>query len=432
LPREHHGKGQTAALPIEEFSAPKIISIPCAQHIGAPAVPIVQVGDEVKKGQVIGEAKGFISAPIHASVSGKVIEISVKKDTALRDVTYIVIENDFKETAHKRTQLRPLEELDADTLKDIVWHSGNVGLGGAGFPTHAKLSIPEGKHVDTLIINGAECEPFLTADHRMMVEHPVDMIYGVQAFKKALGVDRAIFAIEDNKPDAIEAIEKAAEGKGVEVLVMKTKYPQGSEKQLIEVAVKRQVPSGGLPMDVGVVVINASSCVALAHELKSGMPLIERVVTVTGAVAHPKNLMVRIGTPIKDVLEYCGGMLPEAKRLVLGGPMMGLAVSDTNGVVTKTTSGILALTEKHIQIPKTQNCIRCGRCASVCPMHLEPMYITAAADREDWDKAEKYHAMDCMGCGSCSYVCPANRFLAQTIRVAKEVIAANRRKEAGK
>ena len=302
-------------------------------------------------------------------------------------------------------------------------------MGGAGFPTHVKLSPPPEKTIDAVIINGAECEPFLTADHRLMLEQPETIIFGLKAVMKVLGVKSGYIAVEDNKPDAIEALNKALDTPEITVKVMQTKYPQGSEKQLIDTITGRQIPSGKLPMDVGVVVVNVSSARAIANAIKLGRPNIDRVVTVTGSINKPANLLVPIGTKIQDVVDYCGGFKENTARIVSGGPMMGQVMVDTEGPVTKTTSGILGLDENLVAHGKLYSCMRCGKCASVCPIHLQPYFISAAVEKNLFETAEKYHAMDCMSCGCCSYVCPANRPLAHLIRVGKDQIAAARRKQ---
>ena len=430
LPKLHHGKGQTKGLAIEALPAPAEVSIPVSQHAGAPAKPIVKVGDTVTVGQMIAEAGGFVSAPVHASVSGKVTKLIAKPNNLGKDVLNIVIENDFENTLCEDVKPRgDLDQLTPDEIKKIIADAGCVGMGGAGFPTHVKLSPPPEKTIDAVIINGAECEPFLTADHRLMLEQPETIIFGLKAVMKVLGVKSGYIAVEDNKPDAIEALNKALDTPEITVKVMQTKYPQGSEKQLIDTITGRQIPSGKLPMDVGVVVVNVSSARAIANAIKLGRPNIDRVVTVTGSINKPANLLVPIGTKIQDVVDYCGGFKENTARIVSGGPMMGQVMVDTEGPVTKTTSGILGLDENLVAHGKLYSCMRCGKCASVCPIHLQPYFISAAVEKNLFETAEKYHAMDCMSCGCCSYVCPANRPLAHLIRVGKDQIAAARRKQ---
>lgn len=431
LPKYHHGKYLSQDQPIETLKAPAVVSIPCSQHIGAPAKPIVSVGDRVCVGQKIGEAVGFVSVPVHASVSGIVKEIVQKPNHLGKNVEHIVIENDFEDEISKEVVPKgSIENLTAEEIKAIIKEAGNVGLGGAGFPTHVKLSPNADKKINTLIINGAECEPFLTADYRMMLEHAPEIVGGINAVMKVLDVKLAFIGVEDNKPQAIEALNKAIGSNNIHVKVLETKYPQGSEKQLIETILGRVVPSGGLPMDVGVVVLNASSAKSINDAIRAGMPLIERVVTVTGGVAQPKNLLARIGTPLSDLIDACGGLTEGVFKIVSGGPMMGQAMEDANGVVAKGTSGIVALDGRFAKPVHESNCIRCGRCVSVCPMGLRPLYISAAAEKEDFEKARQLRAMDCMSCGSCSYICPAKRDLAHIIRLAKDQIGAQMRKEA--
>jgi len=424
--KKHFTEGKA----VEKAAVPPIVSIPLQQHIGAPCEAIVKPGDRVKMGQKIGQPKGFVSAPVHASVSGIVKSIQPVPSATGGQVLAVVIENDGLDTLYDSITPRDIDSLTPEELKTLILESGIVGMGGATFPTHVKLSPSPEKKIDTVILNGAECEPYLTADHRLMLEQPHEIIYGLKAIMKVLGVTKGFIGIEDNKPDAIQSMRKAAEGEGnIQIKALKTKYPQGAEKQLIEAITKRQVPSGKLPMDVGVVVNNVGTAAAIAKAIKTGIPLIERIVTVAGgAVKEPKNLLVRIGTSFKDVIEQCGGFKEEPAKVISGGPMMGLAQYTLDVPVTKGTSGILLLTHQEAEVPPVQPCIRCGKCIGVCPIHLVPLNISAFALNEDFDNAEKAHALDCIECGSCSYICPAKRPLLQSIRMAKRAIIANRKK----
>ncbi len=428
LSRIHEGKNMTSSAPVTEMPPPEILSIPMSQHVGAPAKPVVKEGQKVKMGQVIGEAQGFVSVPVHASVSGTVKEIKTIPNINGKPVEAVIIENDFKD---KQSFLKPCN-YEAMTKEEIIARikdAGNVGMGGATFPTHVKVSPPEDKAVDLLLVNGAECEPFLTADHRMMLEHPHNIIHGVKILMKALDVRKAVIGIEDNKPDAIDKLAHIIDTHAIRVVPVVTKYPQGSEKQLIDAVTGRVVPSGGLPMDTGVIVVNVSSAAAIAEAFMKGEPLLRRVVTVAGAVGKPQNLLVRIGTSIQDVIDYAGGFDGEPLKIVSGGPMMGLPVPTTECVITKGSSGILVLDKTFTKKEKEGNCIRCGKCVDVCPIHLYPANISEAAAGEAFDQTEALHALDCMSCGSCSYICPAKKPIAQNIKFAKEMIMINRIKE---
>ncbi len=422
------GKIFTQELPVEVMNPPEIVKIPLSQHIGAPAKEIVQVGDYVKKGQKIGEANGFVSVSVHASVSGEVIEITNILGLSGKPIRAIVIKNDFKEE-EAYGEKYDYKSLDKDKIVDIIKDAGIVGMGGATFPTHVKISPPPDKKIDTLIINGAECEPFLTADHRLMLEKPEKIVLGIQAIMKVLRVSQAFIGIENNKPDAIEVMRKAIPDKSILVAEIMTKYPQGSEKQLIDALTGRVVPSGALPMDVGVVVSNVASAAAIADALLLGKPLIERIVTVSGAVKTPANLLVRIGTSTQAVIDYLNGFDGEPRKLISGGPMMGLPIPSLECVVTKGSSGILVLDDKYTKKEVEGNCIKCGKCADVCPIKLSPFLISASAEFEDFEKADSYFAIDCMSCGSCSYTCPAKKPIAQNIKFAKDMILLNRIKE---
>jgi electron transport complex protein RnfC len=426
-----YNKEFTASKPIRPAALPQTAVIPLQQHVGAPCKPLVKAGDEVKVGQKIGEAGGFVSVPVHASVSGKVVAVEPRLHPGGQQVMSLVIESDGQDTVDENVQPRgDIDKLSAKEIIDIIKEAGIAGLGGAAFPTHVKLSPPPDKKVELVIINGAECEPYLTCDHRLMLEQTDDVIYGTRAIMKALGVSKGIIAIENNKPDAIAAMLKATSAyANIEVMALKTKYPQGAEKQLIKAITGKEVPSGGLPADVGTVVDNVGTAATIARAIKTGMPLIERAVTVTGrGIKEPANLMVRIGTPFSQLIDECGGFADKPGKMIMGGPMMGIAQYSLDVPVIKGTSGILVLTEGEAQAPQVQVCIRCARCVEACPADLLPLYISRYALAGMYDKAEQYNAMDCIECGCCSFECPAKRPLVESIRLAKRAIAANRRK----
>lgn len=430
-----HSKKATEQVALEKANAPKVVVLPMQQHIGAPCDPIVNVGDEVKVGQKIGEAKGFVSVPVHSSVSGKVIAIEPRLYSGGTKVTCVVIESDMQDTVHESVKSKgSLEALSADDIKTIIKEAGIVGMGGATFPTHVKLAPPPDKNVDTVILNGAECEPYLTSDHRLMLESPEDVVLGLQALMKALNVKKGFIGIEDNKMDALEIMQKAAAGKdGIKVVALHAKYPQGAEKQLIYACTGREVPSGGLTADAGCVVNNVGTAAAIANAIRTGMPLVERIVTITGeGISNPKNLVVKIGTSFREVIEQCGGFKGNPQKIIAGGPMMGIAQFHLDIPVIKGTSGILVLSEKEAKLPESSNCIRCGKCVEVCPINLMPAGLSANALMERFDQAEGLHAMDCIECGSCSFICPAKRPLVESIRLAKREILAKRRKAQAK
>ena len=430
-----HSKKATESPAIERANEPKVVVIPMQQHIGAPCEPIVQVGDEVKVGQKIGEAKGFVSSPVHSGVSGKVTAIEPRLYSGGTAVTCIVIESDMKNTiSDDITPKGSLSDLSAEDIKNIIKEAGIVGMGGAAFPTHVKLTPPPDKKVDTVILNGAECEPYLTSDHRLMLEHPEEVVFGLQALMKVLGVKKGYIGIETNKPDAIEKIFEMAKGiEGIEVVALKTKYPQGAEKQLIHACTNREVPSGGLPADAGVVVNNVGTAAAVAKAIMTGMPLIERIVTVTGqGVNNPGNLMVKIGTSFREVIEQCGGLKGKTGKVIAGGPMMGITQFSLDVPVIKGTSGILVLTEEEARLPEPTNCIRCGKCVEACPINLMPVNLSAYSLANKHEQAEALNAMDCIECGACSFVCPAKRPLVESIRVSKREILARRKKAQSK
>ena len=427
-----YNKELTNSKPIEKATLPKKVIIPMGMHIGAPSEPIVKVGDMVKKGQKIGEAKSFVSVPVHASISGKVTAVEPRPWPGGGLMMSVVIESDGKdELDDSITPPKPLSQLSPDEIKNLIREAGITGLGGAGFPTQVKLSFPPEKNVDTIIINAAECEPYITADHRLLLERPDDVVLGIEAIMKATGIKRAFIGIEDNKLDAVESIKKTIKDKeGIEVVVLATKYPQGGEKQLIKAVTGREVPSGGLPMDAGVIVNNAGTCAAIANTLKTGLPLIERITTVTGSgIKEPKNLLIRIGTPLIDIIEQCGGFKGTPGKVLMGGPMMGLAQSTLDVPAIKGTSGLLVLEKHDVHLFEPSPCIKCARCVDACPINLLPTTIAKFAQKGMWNEAELYHALDCVECGCCSYVCPAHIPLTQHIRIAKSHIIALRRKK---
>ncbi|MBN2794884.1 MAG: electron transport complex subunit RsxC [Clostridia bacterium] len=425
-----HAKKSTEKKPVEHLVEPKVVVIPLHQHIGAPCEPVVNVGDHVKVGQKIGNATSFVSAPVHSSVSGVVKEIGPKL-TLGGKTTCVVIESDGLNTISEEVKPKgDISTLDGKEILEIIKEAGIVGMGGAGFPTHVKLSPPPNKPIDYVILNGAECEPYLTADHRLMLENPESIIYGLKALMKVLGVTKGYVGIENNKMDAIEKMTKAAEKEaGIEVVALKTKYPQGAEKQLIYACTKRQVPSGGLPLEAGVVVSNVATASAVSEAIQTGMPLVQRICTVTGSgVKEPKNVMIKTGTMLSEIVEQCGGLTDDISKLIWGGPMMGISMSTLNIPATKTASGILCLNEADATIPEKSDCIKCGKCVDICPAFIQPMLLDAYALRSNYDQAEKLRVLDCIECGSCSFVCPAKRPLLHSIRVAKREVLARKKR----
>lgn len=424
-----HFKSLTEKKPIELANEPKMVIIPMQMHIGAPCEPIVKVTEQVKVGQKIGEANAFVSAPIHSSVSGTVKKIA-EVLTPLGKSKAVFIESDGLNEKHESIKPKgTVETLSPSELKGIVKDLGITGMGGASFPTHVKLSPPEGKVIDVVILNGAECEPYLTADHRLMLESPERVVEGLRIIMKILDVKEGFIAIETNKPDAIEAIKNASEKYSeIHVASLVPKYPQGDEKRIINAVTGREVPSGGLPMDAGAVVDNVGTAAAIADAVLEGMPLIQRVATITGdAVNEPKNLLVKVGTPFKEVIAQCGGHKENIGKLIMGGPMMGLAQCTDEIPVIKGTSGMLMLTEEQSKCSQAEACIRCGKCVDACPVHLQPLFLSQYAMKGMLDEAEEMHVADCIECGSCSYICPARRPLVETIRLSKREVIARRR-----
>lgn len=423
----------TKNLPITEFPAPKTVSIPMQQHIGAPATPLVKKGDAVCVGQIIGRFDNGLSCPVHASVSGTVKDIEMRNSyTGYGKTAHVIIENDFLDTVADTVKPYSGELKDAtpEEIIEIVKEAGISGMGGAAFPTHAKISSAIGKAKD-VIVNCAECEPYITANHRLMLEEPERIVGGVKILLKALGLDHAIFAIEDNKKDAAEKMcEHIAGEEGLEVALLKTKYPQGDERQLIYALKGVELPAGKLPADVGCVIFNAETCAAVHTAFTTGMPLIKRIVTIDGdAINEPKNIRVPLGTSYEDVFEFCGGVKENISRIISGGPMMGAAQWDYNSVIMKNTSAILVFSEeKDRTIVENASCIHCGKCVSVCPMHLMPNYLAAFSKADNDEMCEKFNLMSCVECGCCTYNCPGRVPIVQHIRNKKAQIVALRKK----
>jgi len=412
--------------------AGSIMTYPFSQHLGAPAVPIVEVGERVLRGQKIAEADGHFSVPIYTAVSGTVTDI-VAEGIFLPSGGVsggIIIESDGKEEEHSSmNKQRDYKTLSKEEILYLIKESGIVGMGGAGFPAHIKLNPPPNKSLDTIIVNGAECEPYLTNDHRVMLEQPGRVVEGLQivlhtTFNNANGV----IGIETNKPDAIKAITKACEGTRIRVCPLQPKYPQGAEKQLISAITGREVPSGGLPIDIGCTVINVETAIAIQRGVVRGKPLMARNLTLSGdMVNNPGNYKVKIGSSYKDLITFTGGLKGKPYKIISGGPMMGVALFSLDVPVIKTSSSILCVSEKLALLNEEQPCIRCARCLEHCPMGLMPLDLNKYVVLHDYESFEKYNGLDCIECGSCSFVCPSKRFLAQSIRAARRSIMEEKR-----
>ena len=410
----------TESIAIETLPKPKEVFIPLQQHIGAPCKSLVEVGDTVKIGQVIGSTEAYVSSPVHATISGTVKDISryLSPIGTRSQMIHIIASEEEPNGIYTEVDWT---NLPSDELRNRIKNAGIVGLGGAAFPTHVKLNPPENKPIDTFILNGCECEPFLTADHRIMLEMPDNVLKGMAIIMKVLGVKKGYIGIESNKPDAIEAMQRAISDYGFKIITVKTKYPQGAEKMLIKTIKNRKVPTGGLPMDAGVVVHNVGTAVAVANAVLYEKPLTQRVVTVTGnGVKEPKNLMVTIGTRFSDVIEFCGGLADETVQVFMGGPMMGIAQYDLSVPVIKATSGIVCTTDYKQVEPLA--CIGCGSCVQSCPMFLVPTRLARLSYIKHWSDADTMGIMNCIECGSCAYVCPSSIPLVQWIKVGKQKV----------
>lgn len=424
----HGSKAQTQGLATRSFVS-DTVRIIMNMNIGAPSQPCVAKGDHVKIGQVIGEPVGFLGLPVHASVSGEVVSVEPIPYLSEQPAMCVTIHNDFADEWVELHPLGSVETVDPALIIPAIKNAGICGLGGASFPTHVKLSIKPEQKCDYIIANGAECETHLTCDHRLMVENPVRVVDGLRAAMRAINVKQGVIAIEDNKPDAIEAMRKACQGReGVRVQVLKTKYPQGGEKQLIEAVTGRQVPSGGLPIQAGVIVMNVATCAAVADAVIDGKPLVERIVTVTGAVREPANLRLRIGTITEDIIGECGGFSGDVGKVIFGGAMTGMCAPNTSIPIAKATGGILVLDKQDAASVEEGPCLRCGKCVEVCPIGLHPLKIKIAADADRIDECKRLHVMDCTLCGSCSFICPAHRWLTASFKVAKQKLAAQAKK----
>ena len=421
----------SAAEPIRVAELPKIAVFPMGQHIGAPAKAIVQKGDKVKVGQMIAEAGGFVSAPIFSSVSGTVqkIDTIIEASGYKKPAVFITVEGDeWEESIDRSTDLVTLADRPELTSKDIIdkiQKAGIVGMGGACFPCHVKLMPPPGSKPEWVIINAVECEPYLTADHRLMLEHADEIIVGLTLLMKAVDVKKGFIGIENNKPDAIALMqEKAKAYPGIEIVPLKVKYPQGGEKQLIDAVVGRQVPAPpALPVSVGAIIQNVGTAFAVYEAVMKNKPLFERIVTVTGkSLAHPSNFLTRMGTPMSQLIDACGGLPEDTGKVIGGGPMMGKALLNTDVPICKGSSGVLIMNEKEAKRGEVENCIRCGKCVGACPMGLEPYLLSQCAEQQMWERLEKEDVVSCIECGSCQFTCPANRPLLDYIRLGKSTV----------
>ena len=435
LHRSHEGKEATRDLAVKDYT-PETVTIMMGMHLGAPSTPCVQVGDHVKLGQVIGEPVGFLGLPVHASVAGEVVAVGPVQSVTNPAAMAVTIKNDH--TDQWVDGLEPLgsvESCPAEKIVPAIKKAGICGMGGAAFPTHVKFAVKEGQFCDTIILNGAECETHLTCDHRLMIENSTRVVDGLRAAMRALDVKKGVIAIEDNKPEAIEAMRQAAQGReGVEVMPLKTKYPQGGEKQLIHVVTGREVPTKKLPLDVHVIVLNVGTAAAIADAVIDGKPLISRITTVTGRVVTPQNLRIRVGTMVSDLLKVCGGFSTDRDhvgKIVLGGAMTGFPAPHENVPLAKANNGVVVYCAQEAEEFEESPCIRCGRCVDACPIGLTPWKLKYLCENNDLKGAGAENVMDCVVCGSCSYICPAHRRLTPAFKGMKDKIAAEAKKGKG-
>ena len=416
-----HARSEICPLPAE-------LVIPLAQHIGAPAIPCVTAGQRVARGQVVGQANGFVSVPVHASTSGLVTAVEPRPHPCGAELTAVVLQPDGEDTWAEEYQKQSFHVLSIEAMLERIREAGVVGMGGAAFPTHVKLDPPQGKSINTVIVNAVECEPWLTADRRVLLEQTEKVLTGLEILQEVSGADRAYIGLEDNQPDVATLLAPHCQKRDIGLAVLPTKYPQGAERQLIYAVTGRRVPARGLPMDVGVLVQNVGTIAALTDAVTRGRPLIERMVTISGpGVARQRNLRVRIGTPVDHLLKHCG-VTEEPAMVILGGPMMGAAQHTQAVPVMRGTSGVLAFRRQDLCTTAAGPCVRCGRCVAACPMRLQPTFIADFVRRDELELAERFAARNCIECGSCSFVCPANIPLVQSIRYAKGAILARRRR----
>ncbi|OOZ39409.1 electron transporter RnfC [Solemya pervernicosa gill symbiont] len=418
-----HNKEQTADLAIQRVPFVERYVMPLGQHIGVPAKPVVSVGERVERGQLIAEPGAFISTALHSPVTGTVRDIGPHR--YIGGVFKPAIEIEADPYATQQFEAQPpidWEALSIDAFIEHVQRAGIVGMGGAAFPSHVKLSIPEGQQIDDVLINGAECEPYLTNDHRLMVERPETVLRGAEMLRRKLGAKHATIGVESNKPEAIEALNACIDvNDPVTVVSLEVKYPQGAEKMLIKAVYNREVPAGELPRNIGIVVNNVGTAVAIADYFDTGMPLIERIVTVSGpGIDYPANLIVPLGTSIREVLRFCGGLSEETREVMMGGPMMGLPVASLDAPIIKGSSGILAFTESETGRPREYPCIRCGRCLEACPYFLNPSRLARLGKARLFEEMKEYQVMDCVECGACTFACPSNIPIVQHIRSCKD------------
>ncbi|MBF8435952.1 electron transport complex subunit RsxC [Halanaerobiaceae bacterium Z-7014] len=427
-----YNKKKTKNKEIVDAERPDTIFIPLQQHIGAPLKPLVERGDQVDRGQKIADTDSFVAAPVHSSVSGVVKGIEKVNDSGGGRVEAIKIEVSEEDTNNFMEPLtaKP-ENINPDDIRERVREAGIAGMGGAMFPTHVKLAVPDGKKVEYVVLNGAECEPYLTIDHRMMIEKAKEIVEGLKLLMRATGAPKGLIGIEDNKPDAIRTLKSlVADETNIEVKETETKYPQGGEKMLIKALLNREVPVGGLPLDVGVVVNNTSTAAAVYEAVKLGKPLIDRPLTITGSgITKPMNIRVKIGTPVSEIIDQAGGFNGEVGKVILGGPMMGKSQPSLDVHVVKGTSGILVLQKHEVENYSPVPCINCARCVDVCPTNLVPTKLAKLAQLEKLDRMEEMQVMNCIECGSCSYICPSRRPLVHNIRIGKAEVTARNKSE---